>query len=149
MPISVLHAQLNIPGVKVKGKEFPEGPHNITIIGVSSYPNEQLTFIIQGEGGWVYTYVPAHYLTLEKTWIEQDRKFLCPGIEFVITKPIISQATFVEGPVKLLFSIDWLDKNELLHCGTLINGGGLLIYPHRKFVSVNPPKLEKMRGTWK
>lgn len=32
---------------------------------------------------------------------------------------------------------------------SLLNGGGLLIYPHRKFVNLNSPKMKKMKSVWK
>ncbi len=146
---NVLHGPLNIKNVKLKGKEFPEGPHDVEIIGVSSYEKEQLTFIVQGKEGWIYTYVPAHYLTLGDSWIVPLRTFTCPSIEFVVTNPIVKNASLPEGECEVLFSIDWLDNNEMLHCCSLINGGGLLIYPHRKFVVKNSPKIEKMREIWK
>ena len=99
---NVLHGRLKIESVKVKGKEFPDGPHDVNIIGISSYTNEQLTFIIQGKSGWIYTYVPAHYLTLGCDWITANKIFVCPSIEFVITDPIVDTATLPEGDSKVL-----------------------------------------------
>lgn len=147
---NVLHGQLNIKNVKLKGKEFPDGPHDVEIIGISSYEKEQLTFIIQGKEGWIYTYVPSHYLTLGCDWIIPSQTFKCPSIEFVVTNPIVNKATLPEGDCEVLFSVDWLDNNEMLHCCSLINGGGLLIYPHRKFITKEKcPKMGKMRDIWK
>lgn len=146
---NVLHGRLTIENVKIKGEEFPDGPHDVNIIGISSYTNEQLTFIIQGQSGWIYTYVPTHYLTLGSDWITPHSTFVCPSIEFVITNPIVEAATLPEGKSKILFSVDFLDANEMLHCCSLLNGGGLLIYPHRKFVNLNSPKMKKMKSVWK
>lgn len=145
----ILHAPIYIPMAGIRGEEFGTVARDVTIIGISSYPNEQLTFIVQGRQGWIYTYVPAHYLTLGGNWIMQKKTFTCKGLEFVICNPLVPTFEVKEGKAKSLFAVDWLNKNELLHCGSLMDGGGIVIYPHREFIVENCPPLKKMKSTWK
>lgn len=146
---NTLHAKLDIPNLILRGSEFPDGPHTVDIIGVSSYEKEQLTFIVKGNGGWIYTYIPSHYLSFGNCNIISETIFICPSIEFVVTHPLVEEFNTVHGTVKSLFCIDWLDKNELVHCGYLANGGAIMVYTHRNFKVNNPPTLKKMRQVWK
>lgn len=146
---NVLHAQLEISDVFLKGDEFPEGPYRVKIIGVSSYEKEQLTFTVEGPGGWIYTYLPTHYLSLGEVRLVTEYIFLCPSIEFVLTNPLVDTFNTVHGQVKALFAIDWLDKNELAHCGYIIDNGAFVVYTHRNFKVENCPPLKKMRKIWK
>ena len=148
----------------VMGPEFGLGnARTCAIIGVSAYPGEQLTFWIRGgPGGWLYSYVPAHYLALMCGGIADGRpdfftgaeckKVLCPADHrgFVVDVPIQSEVKIAGKEYRALATVDFLNSNEVLWVLTRAADGAILVSSHRYFDAELPEGgLRKMRATWK
>jgi len=133
----------------VKGEEFGNSLLCVEIIAVSCYKNEQVTFWIKGEGGWYYGYVPLNYLSLSDLFIDvQTKNFLCKSQVYEIVPKFINEdVNLPEGLGEILFSLDFLEENEILHVCAL-KTGPIRIYPHRNFICDFPP-MKKMRKIWK
>lgn len=139
-----LHATIDPIEAWVKCPEINWGkPTAITIIGVSCYKGERLTFWIEGvEEKWLYCYIPSDYLSTTNFFTKQKEP-LCKSYSFIITPPIKKQ---ISSDKEALFMIDFLDENEIFW--VVLDKGSLKVESHRDFVKPSI-KLLKMRDVWK
>lgn len=136
-----------------------------SIIGVSSYPGSTPTFQIVVEGESLFSYIPPHLLLMNKTdlvpsWTLKDLVYHnCPSAEFALSvsefllgKKLSIYLRGVKGWVdgKYLFTLDWYEGNDLLHCVVLSNGQ-FGFFPQHK-ISLGKQEFkpyQKLRQEWK
>ena len=135
----------------------PGKPLTCAIVGVSCYPGEQVTFWIRGgPSGWLYSYVPAHYLALTLSGAlarhgTPGRAMLVPAASkgFTVDTPIQSEVRIDGEEYKALAMIDFLNCNELFWVLARARDGVIVVSTHRYFDAAPPPGgLRKMRQTW-
>lgn len=144
MPI--LHKSIDPIKAYVKCPEIANGSITlVNIIGISCYPNERVTFWIEGiHEEWLYSYIPSHYLAFDPLYFgEMENEPTCKSYKFVISEPI--KKAVMKNEAMALFMIDFLDENELYW--VIKHKNRLKVKPHREF---NSPliDLKKMRKVW-
>lgn len=154
----------------VQGPEFGDGGLvACTVIGISCYPGEQVTFWIRGSvGKWLYAYVPAHYLALHPTATTTGAEMLAAGgirpeppitghtplvprasSGYVVDTPIVDMVKVAGFEYQALATIDFMEQNELLWVLARKGSGAMLVSTHRKFDAAPlDGGLRKMRQTW-
>jgi len=145
--MSILHQSISPLKAYVKCPEIANGSMTpIKIIAVSCYPNERVTFWIEGiNEEWLYSYIPSHYLAFDPLYFgEMKHEPVCKSYKFLISEPI--KKIVMNNQAEALFMIDFLDENELYWA--VKHENRIKIKPHREF---NKPKinLKKMRKIWK
>ncbi len=122
---------------------------NCEIIGVSSYKGSVPTFQIVVDKESIFSYVPPHLL-LQRRVGEQETQFNhfdlndlvyhnCPSPEFALIeidylkKPMSAYLRSQKSwsPCVYLFTMDWHEGNDLLHCIAIDNGQFAFLPSHK------------------
>lgn len=133
------------------------------VIGVSSYSGSSPTFQVIVEGSSLFSYIPPHLLSLAKTpvFTHSLRELVyhnCPSAEFAVCVWDILKGRNIGLYLKsvdhwttcnYLFTLDWFQENDLLHCVILANGQVGFFPQHKLLLSGNTFKpYKKLHKEW-